>query len=183
MESIEENIPEEQFETVEQNISTEEEKGSGKGKLPETKSTTAAAVSFQKPIVDSTLTRTPTISKTLQIQTSCNLTETDESLDCEKIIEVQDNLDSSDQQTNLSKDDITFKGNDNDDEENEGKFGQENMHDGEMLVVVVGECHANVEQLKLQNEEETISAASTPNAYGKYKISFTNNKIIIKVLI
>ena len=171
MESIGKNITDEEFESVEQNISTEKEKGSGKGKLPENKLTTEAAVSFQKPIVDSTFTRTTTISKTLQIQSSCNLIEKDESLQNEKIVEVQDDLDLSDKQSHLSKDDTTFEGTDNDGDENKSKWTQPNTQDEEMLVVVV-ECHENEEQLKLQTEEETISAASTPNAYGKYEINF-----------
>ena len=178
MESIGKNITDEEFESVEQNISTEEEKGSGKGKLPENKLTTEAAVSFQKAIVDSTFTRTTTISKTLQIQSSCNLIETDESLQNEKIVEVQDDLDLSDKQSHLSKDDTTFEGTDNDGDENKSKWTQPNTQDEEMLVVVVEECHENEEQLKLQTEEETISAASTPNAYGKYEINFIEFKII-----
>ena len=179
MESIGKNISEEEFESVEQNISTEEEKGSGKGKLPENKLTTEAAVSFQKPIVDSTFTRTTTISKTLQIQTSSNLIETDDSLKDEKILEVRVDLDISDQQTHLSKDDITYKGTDNDDDENKSKWAQESTKDEEMLVVVVEECHENDEHLKLQTEEETISAASTPDAYGKREIYLRKLKIIL----
>ena len=178
MESIGRNITEEEFESVEQNISTEKEKGSGKGKLPENKLTTEAAVSFQKPIVDSTFTRTTTISETLQIQTSCNLIETDDSLENEKTIDVQDDLDVSDQQANISKDDITFEGTDNDGDENKSIWAKESSQDGEMLVVVVEECHENDENLKLQTEEETISAASTPNAYGKHEIDFIKSKII-----
>ena len=179
MESIGRNITEEEFESVEQNISTEKEKGSGKGKLPENKLTTEAAVSFQKPIVDSTFTRTTTISETLQIQSSCNLIETDDSLENEKTIDVQDDLDVSDQQANISKDDITFEGTDNDGDENKSIWAKESSQDGEMLVVVVEECHENDENSKLQTEEETISAASTPNAYGKREIDFIKSKIIL----
>ena len=158
--------PEEEFEPVEQNVSTEEEKGSGKGKLPENKLTTAA-VSFQKAIVDSALTRTPTISETLQIQTSDNLIEKNESQQNDQVIKAQDNLD---QQSNLSKDVIIFDGTDSVDKENNTKWESQNLQEEELLVVVVEECPANDEQLQLQIEEETISAASTPNAQGKKMI-------------
>ena len=158
--------PEEEFEPVEQNVSTEEEKGSGKGKLPENKLTTAA-VSFQKAIVDSALTRTPTISETLQIQTSDNLIEKNESQQNDQVIKAQDNLD---QQSNLSKDVIIFNGTDSVDKENNTKWESQNLQEEELLVVVVEECPANDEQLQLQIEEETISAASTPNAQGKKMI-------------
>ena len=158
--------PEEEFELVEQNVSTEEEKGSGKGKLPENKLTTAA-VSFQKAIVDSALTRTPTISETLQIQTSDNLIEKNESQQNDQVIKAQDNLD---QQSNLSKDVIIFNGTDSVDKENNTKWESQNLQEEELLVVVVEECPANDEQLQLQIEEETISAASTPNAQGKKMI-------------
>ena len=158
--------PEEEFEPVEQNVSTEEEKGSGKGKLPENKLTTAA-VSFQKAIVDSALTRTPTNSETLQIQTSDNLIEKNESQQNDQVIKAQDNLD---QQSNLSKDVIIFDGTDSVDKENNTKWESQNLQEEELLVVVVEECPANDEQLQLQIEEETISAASTPNAQGKKMI-------------
>ena len=158
--------PEEEFEPVEQNVSTEEEKGSGKGKLPENKLTTAA-VSFQKAIVDSALTRTPTNSETLQIQTSDNLIEKNESQQNDQVIKAQDNLD---QQSNLSKDVIIFNGTDSVDKENNTKWESQNLQEEELLVVVVEECPANDEQLQLQIEEETISAASTPNAQGKKMI-------------
>jgi len=150
MESIEKNISEEPVEPVEHNVSNEEEKGSGKGKLPENQLTTTPAVSFQKAIVDSTSTRTPTISKILQY---CdNTSEKDES---QEINKVQQEI--SDQQ-NLLND--SNKG----DSQKETKWEQ-NLQDEELLVVVVEECN-NDDQLKLQIEEETISAASTPNIYG-----------------
>ena len=169
MDSMEKSNPEEEFEPVEQNVSTEEEKGSGKGKLPENKLTTAA-VSFQKAIVDSALTRTPTNSETLQIQISDNLIEKNDSQENEQVIKAQDNLDVIDQQTHLSKDVIIFEGTDNIDKENTTKWESQNLQEEEMLVVVVEECPANDEQLQLQIEEETISAASTPNAQGKKMI-------------
>ena len=96
----------------------------------------------------------------------------------EKTIDVQDDLDVSDQQANISKDDITFEGTDNDGDENKSIWAKESSQDGEMLVVVVEECHENDENLKLQTEEETISAASTPNAYGKREIDFIKSKVI-----
>ena len=170
MDSIAKNNSEEQFEPVEQNVSTEEEKGSGKGKLPENQLTTTPAVSFQKAIVDSAFTRTPTISKTLQIQTSDNTSEKDESQEQEEIIKAhKDNSDSTDQQTNLSKDDTAFKTTiyGDGDDENNTKWEEASLQEEEMLVVVVEECSTNDDQLKLQIEEETISAASTPNPYGK----------------
>ena len=166
MESIEKNNFEEQFEPVEQNVSTEEEKGSGKGKLPENQLTTIPAVSFQKAIVDSAFTRTPTITKSLQIH--CDYTsEKDESQEHEVIIKEQDNSDLTDQQANLSKDDFALKETINCDDENSTRWEQGSLQEEEMLVVVVEECSTNEEQLKLQIEEETISAASTPNPYGK----------------
>ena len=151
MESIEKNISEEPVEPVECNISNEEEKGSGKGKLPENQLTTTPAVSFQKAIVDSTSTRTPTISKILQY---CdNTSEKDES---QEINKVQQEI--SDQQNLLNDSNKS-------DTDNETNWEQ-SLQDEELLVVVVEECN-NDDQLTLQIEEETISAASTPNVYGK----------------
>jgi hypothetical protein len=151
MESIEKNISEEPVEPVECNISNEEEKGSGKGKLPENQLTTTPAVSFQKAIVDSTSTRTPTISKILQY---CdNTSEKDES---QEINKVQQEI--SDQQNLLNDSNESDTEKDTD--------WQQSLQDEELLVVVVEECN-NDDQLTLQIEEETISAASTPNVYGK----------------
>jgi hypothetical protein len=151
MESIEKNISEEPVEPVECNISNEEEKGSGKGKLPENQLTTTPAVSFQKAIVDSTSTRTPTISKILQY---CdNTSEKDES---QEINKVQQEI--SDQQNLLNDSNKS----DTDKDTN----WEQSLQDEELLVVVVEEC-SNDDQLTLQIEEETISAASTPNVYGK----------------
>ena len=151
MESIEKNISEEPVEPVECNISNEEEKGSGKGKLPENQLTTTPAVSFQKAIVDSTSTRTPTISKILQY---CdNTSEKDES---QEINKVQQEI--SDQQNLLNDSNKSDTDKDTD--------WEQSLQDEELLVVVVEECN-NDDQLTLQIEEETISAASTPNVYGK----------------
>ena len=157
MESIEKNISEEPVEPVVHNISNEEEKGSGKGKLPENQLTTTPAVSFQKAIVDSTSTRTPTISKILQY---CdNTSEKDESLEINKVQQ-----DISDQE-NILNDSCKS------DSQNDTNW-DENLQEEELLVVVVDECN-NDDQLKLQIEEETISATSTPNVYGNYKDKLT----------
>ena len=153
MESIEKNISEEPVEPIEHNISNEEEKGSGKGKLPVNQLTTTPAVSFQKAIVGSTSTRTPTISKILQY---CdNTSEKDESLEINKVQQ-----DISDQE-NILNDSCKS------DSQKDTKW-DEHLHEEELLVVVVDECN-NDDQLKLQIEEETISATSTPNVYGNYK--------------
>ena len=150
MESIAKTISVEPAEPLEQDISKEEEKGSGKGKLPENQLTTTPAVSFQKAIVDSTSTRTPTISKTLQY---CdNTSENDESQETNKVQEI------SDQQN-------AFNSSNKTDDHSENTKWESDLQEEELLVVVVEECN-NDDQLKLQIEEETISAASTPNAYG-----------------
>ena len=123
MESIEKNISEEPVEPGVHNISNEEEKGSGKGKLPENQLTTTPAVSFQKAIVDSTSTRTPTISKILQY---CdNTSEKDESqeINNEKQEEISD-------QQNLLNDSSKS------DSEKDTKWEQ-NLQDDELLVVVM----------------------------------------------
>ena len=159
MDSIAKNNSEEQFEPVEQNVSTEEEKGSGKGKLPENQLTTTPAVSFQKAIVDSAFTRTPTISKTLQIQTSDNTSEKDESTQVtnkvlEDIVADQSHYLLIDQNKTNSIDQqhITWE--------------PHSQEDEELLVVVVEEYNEEEDQVRLNIEEETISAATTPNEYG-----------------
>ena len=171
MDSINEETSEQINETSEKKISNKKEKGSGKGKLPENQLTTLPTVSFQNLIVDSNLTRTPTIYKTLQYNNSCdNKSENNESTTHEAHNEVQGEgisdhqrepktafvEDGDDSQTTNISDPINWN---------------QTLQNEEMLVVVVEECNDD-DQLRLNIEEDTISAATTPNADGNDILPF-----------
>ena len=165
MDSINEQTSEEINETSEKKISNKKEKGSGKGKLPENQLTTLPTVSFQNLIVDSNLTRTPTIYKTLQYNNSCdNKSENNESTTHEAHNEVQGE-DISGQQ----KEPKNAFAEDGDNGETTNVSDPINwnqtLQDEELLVVVVEEYNDD-DQLRLNIEEDTISAATTPNADG-----------------
>ena len=174
MDSINEQTSEEINETSEKKISNKKEKGSGKGKLPVNQLTTLPTVSFQNLIVDSNLTRTPTIFKTLQYNNSCdNKSENNESTTHEAHNEVQGE-DFSDEQkepkTGFVEDGVNSETTNISDPVN----WNQTLQNEELLVVVVEECN-DEDPLRLNIEEDTISAATTPNAYGN-----DNVPIIIK---
>ena len=174
MDSINEQTSEEINETSEKKISNKKEKGSGKGKLPENQLTTLPTVSFQNLIVDSNLTRTPTIYKTLQYNNSCdNKSENNESTTHEAHNEVQGEG-ISDQQ----KEPKTGFVGDGENSETTNISDPVNWHqtiqNEELLVVVVEECN-DEDPLRLNIEEDTISAATTPNAYGNHDVPLIIN--------
>ena len=138
-------------ETLQKNISKEEEKGSGKGKLPEHQPTRPTTVSFQKAIVTLTSTKTPTITKTLEC--------------CDNVSE---NNESQQETTNAHEiSDQQNPSNDSDKNDNEPDTNWEaTLQEEELVVVVVEERNDDTDHLKLQIEEDTISAAPTPTAYG-----------------
>ena len=174
MDSINEQTSDEINETSKKKISNKKEKGSGKGKLPENQLTTLPTVSFQNLIVDSNLTRTPTIYKTLQYNNSCdNKSENNESTTHEAHNEVQGE-DISGQQ----KEPKTAFAEDGDNGETTNVSDPLNwnqtLQNEELLVVVVEEYNDD-DQLRLNIEEDTISAATTPNPYGNDNVPLIIN--------
>ena len=139
------------LETLQKNVSKEEEKGSGKGKLPEHQPTRPTTVSFQTAIVTSNSISTPTITKTL---TYCdNLSKNTESQETTNVHDVSDHQ-------NLHKNDS-----DRNENEEDSENWESSIQDEELVVVVVDDCN-NADPISLHIEEDTISAATTPIAYG-----------------
>ena len=176
MDSINEQTSEEINETSEKKISNKKEKGSGKGKLPVNQLTTLPTVSFQNLIVDSNLTRTPTIFKTLQYNNSCdNESENNESTTHEAHNEVQKE-DISDQQKEPKTAFVEDGDNSETTNTSEPVHWHRTLQNEELLVVVVEECN-DEDPLRLNIEEDTISAATTPNAYGNHNVPLIINLI------